>query len=50
MKFIRIAIAALALAGGISAMSGSADAHMMRHHGHWHHHHHCHWHHHRRCW
>jgi hypothetical protein len=46
-KFIRIAIAALALAGGISAMSGSANARW--HHGH--HHMHCSWHHHHRhCW
>jgi len=48
-KFIRITIAALALAGGISAMSGSADARW--HHGHRHHHMHCSWHHHHRhCW
>jgi hypothetical protein len=46
-KFIRIAIATLALAGGISAMSGSANARW--HHGH--HHMHCNWHHHHRhCW
>ena len=47
-KFIRITVAALALAGGISAMSGLADARW--HHGR-HHHMHCSWHHHHRhCW